>query len=381
MSSSSSSAQPQIPPEVLAQRQANITRINKLQKRLRRAVKLAPIILCSTHGIYDRSVEPVIWKVPKKTFIFEAQTIGDLTTTTIDVPLWELLQGGLRWGFMKYMTGDFSEFPQIGAEVQEHYKSVFSSLILYKPGDLICERVLSIGGGRDTKTSSARATYGGMGFFRFDAKGPQYPYRGYGRRDASGEPNPYEILPQLHDLMVTNGDREMTDHSFVEAVNGIDKTPRFRDGEPISTSFAGALPKTGPDDYKIFIFSSCAAISEDSSPEGKKRWEQIARIQEQRKLEQMEMGLELMGGQHGSFSPTLVSGSSKNLRLKGAPPSGFFVPPPIPGAIDFFSKEDPELKPEELFEEETEGGSLTRKVRKKFKRTRKLRRTLKRKFR
>jgi hypothetical protein len=374
--------------QIRARRDANIAKGREQLLQLRKAIDTAPIFLCSTHGEYDRKIDPVAWTVPANTFIFEAQTIGDLTLTSIDIPLWDLLQGGRRWGFRKYLFKQYGKIKRKGIPVFDIFKETLASLILYKPGDKIYERVLSIGGGRDDKVSGARTVYTGMGFYRFDADAPAYPYRGYGRRAHGEAKAPYEILPELHAQMVGDINLQLTDHSFVESVTLINRAPTWRNGAPIQDvefRTASLASQQGPEAPRIFIFSSCAAVSMENSSEGVRRWEEIASLQQQRIIEAMS-DLEiysLLGGGQGSTVPDkkVKSGkpdpgreSSMNLRHKNVAPSRFFVPPPVPGAIEFFSKEDTDLDPEFLFLSEEERlavekkgakGGRTRRVKRK----------------
>ena len=391
--------------QIRAQRDANIAKGREQLLQLRKAIDEAPIFLCSTHGSYDRSSDPVPWIVPPNTFIFEAQTIGDLTLTNIDVPLWELLQGGRRWGFKKYLLKQYKKIERKGIPVGEIYKQTLANLILYKPGDTIYERVLSVGGGRNDKKSGARTVYSGMGFFRFDANGPAYSYRGYGRRAPGEEKAPYEILPRLQKMMVEKDFLELTDHTFVEAVNLINREPRWRSGHTIQgVDFTTAsLPsQQGPDTPRIFIFSSCAAVSMEKSVEGSRRWADVATVQQKRINEAMsDLNIySLLGGGYGSMvanenvQPGKLDpggGSSLGLRHKKTEPSTFFVPRPTPDAIGFFSLEDGDLdsgfllltEEEQLALEKkgTKGGYRTRKVKRKSKNKRNKKITHKYRFR
>ena len=371
-----------------AQRDANLEKGQDDLKLLKKAIYDAPIILCSTHGHYDRNTDPVKWIVPPNTFILEAQTIGDLTLTLLDKPLWDLLQGGMRWGLYKYITGKYNKLSKKGLEVHDVFKQTLANMILYKPGDEIYERVLSIGGGRHQKDASARALFEGMGFFRFDPAGPKYEYQGYGKRDASGAPNPYEILGGLHRKMVEDRGREMTDHSFVECVSGIDTNPVFRSGESIGVNFHKALSDYPADTLKIFIFSSCAAVEKDTSEEAKERWAQIATLQQKRILEARMMGIHtLLGGSYGSMveNATIVKtkrelSGSPYLRDKEEPPSSFLILPETEGAIKFFSREDPDLQSKYLYNKRptkrTKIGGTRRFLRKSKSNNTKTRRTL-----
>ena len=360
-------------------------------KRLSDAIEVAPFFLCSTHGSYDRSGPPVKWTVPENTFIFEAQEIGDLTLTDLDIPLWELLQGGRRWGFMKYLTLDYDEIAELtGHKAYDQYKQVFSNFILYKPGDEIYERVLSIGGGRHDETSGSRDRYAGMGFFRFDPRAPAYKYQGYGR-EARGEPKgPYEILRTLQTKMVEDGTKQLTDRSFVEYVNLTNRAaPTWRDGTPITdVNFRTASPAgLAAQHPRIFIFSSCAAVEEERSAAGSDRWDQVVAVQRQRINEaSADLGIHSLLGfsQYGSSvnnpgvskvapgAPDPCGGSARlnsscGLRLKKShAPAEFYVPlRPTPGAIDLYSMEDPDLQPGYLYLSREERDELESKEQRK----------------
>jgi len=389
----------------------------KMFKRLSDAIEIAPFFLCSTHGSYDRKVSPVKWTVPENTFIFETQEIGDLTLTNLDIPLWELLQGGRRWGFMKYLTLAYDEIHKLtGEPAGETYKQVFANCILYKPGDTIYERVLSIGGGRDGMNSSSRDTYAGMGFFRFDAEGPAYKYLGYGRAPPGEPKGPYEILPALHRQMVEDGRREITDRSFVEYVNNPEQASKvWRNGEPMEgIDFTSATPQgLSPDHPRIFIFSSCAAVEDQQNPEGTRRWKKVVTLQKQREIEaatdlgiysllgftqygsninnagisRVEPGHEDPGGGSSSLP------SSYGLRHKKSHlPAEFFVRRKNPHAIRLYSQADSDLhegylyltrserkaleeresrKQAALAAAEKKGGHRTRRVKRNSKRTNK----------
>uniref|UniRef100_A0A6C0APV0 Uncharacterized protein n=1 Tax=viral metagenome TaxID=1070528 RepID=A0A6C0APV0_9ZZZZ len=367
--------------KIKARREANLARGKTQFEQLRLAIKDAPIFLCSTHGLYDRTIEPVKWTVPPNTFIFEAQTIGDLTLTSLDIPLWELLQGGRRWGFMKYLMRDYASIERKGIQIDEVYKQTFASLVLYKPGDEIYERVLNIGGGRSSKTTGAREQYAGMGFFRFNAGDPAYTYRGYGRREY-GSPNPYEILHKLQEQMVGDDYLELTDNSFVHYVNLLNQAPTWRNGTPIQdVDFRLAWKHSDepgqPGKPKIFIFSSCAAVNDDSSPEGIRRWEMIARIQQQRMLEaKSDLNIySLLGGSYGSAVENanvkpgkLEPGGGTTMVLRPRPyEPAIFAPGPRAGAIEFFSEPDSDLKEEKLYTEGEKGGYRPHRVTRKYK--------------
>ena len=333
---------PPVPANVRARYEANAAKYPKQLSELVNAVKTAPIFLCSTHGNYNLAVPLEKRIVPPNTWIFEAQNIGDLTLTTIDVPLWELLQGGRRHGFLYYLLGQYSVLKRAGLPVYDQYKEVFKNLIIYKPGDEIYTRELSIGGGK-----GLRKTYEGMGFFRFDVNGPQYPYKGYGALQADGSRGPYEILRRLGTQLVENGDRITTDADMVDNIS-LNPAARktFLNGEPIGEDFRLAWPSTAdPAGPKIFVFSSCAAVSGDmKSQPGLGHWAEIANLQHERILEAWAMGVRSVGGGAGGDPKEAIK---KGLIRKGpvtrGMTSGTFVFEPSAAAIEGFSQEDSDL--------------------------------------
>jgi len=337
----------------------NKTKAAKHLTHLKYAVMNAPIFLCSTHGVYDveKPLEP--WTVPPRTFIFEAQSIGDLTLIGLDKPLWELLQGGKRWGFLAYLLGYHAAIAAKGFKVFDVYKRLFNNLILYKPGDTIHLRSLTIGGGRvQNATESSRKTYENMGFYRFDAQGESFPYKGYGRRMPNGSKPPYEILPVMHDEMVTHGEFATTDRDFTHYLQ-LEGEPKYLYNRgPIHNNFrrvwkAGEDPKG----YKIIIFSSCAAVNGAETEVGAARIVEIANLQRERVLESWAMGLTSLSGAEeitagatgaaagatgaaaGASEDPLTDRIKYSLRSKA---KEVFIAP-IDGAIEFFSREDEDL--------------------------------------
>ena len=352
---------PPVPANVRARYDANAAKHETQFTELVNAVKVAPIFLCSTHGLYNLAVPLEKRVVPPNTWVFEAQSIGDLTLTSIDVPLWELLQGGVRYGFLRYMLGEYAEMRSAGMPVYGRYKEVFKNLIIYKPGDEIFMRELSIGGGK-----GLRADYSGMGFFRFDVDGPKYPYKGYGALQADGSRGPYEILRRLGTQMLESGDRITTDGDLMDNIS-LNPAARntFLNGEAINEDFRLAWPAdSDPAAPKIFVFSSCAAVSDDmDSQPGLGRWAEIASLQRERVLEAWSMGVRSVGGGAGG-DPTVAI--KKGLIRRGATTrgmtSGTFVFQPAAAAIAGFSQENSDLGDKwASMNENAEGGKRSKR--------------------
>jgi len=353
---------PKVPAIVRARHAANMARGSKQLDDLVTAVRTAPIFLCSTHGLYNINVPLEKRIVPPNTWVFEAQNIGDLTLTSIDVPLWELVQGGKRDGFLGYLLGKYSELRAMNLPVDDRYKETFKNLILYKPGDTIYMRELSIGGGK-----GLRKTYDGMGFFRFDVNGPQYPYRGYGALRADGTRGPYEILRRLGTQLVEDGDRITTDGDLIDSIS-LNPAARktFLNGEPMNEDFRLAWPGgaagADPAGPKIFFFSSCAAVSDNMEGEGLKRWEAIATLQRDRILEAWVMGVRsLGGGAGGDPNEAIKSGLVRKGPTTRGMLAGTVVFEPAAGAIEGFAQEDEDLGNAWATMNENKGGKRSKR--------------------
>jgi hypothetical protein len=282
----------------------------KLQDLIK-TVKTAPIFMCSSHGIYDQTEALQKWTVPANTYIFQSLNIGDTLYATMDIPLWEIIQGGKRNAFLNYLLGSYSNLRKAGIPVEAKFKELFKHMVLYKPGDEIYARKLSFGGGRtiiggpaDPVHKSSREVYANSGFYRFDVDNQVRGYRGYGRKQADGTYGPYEILHSLQDAMVNDEHKQITDKTFVESICLSNVAPRYEDGEPTRVAFELAWPRamdpaTAAATPKIFIFSSCAAVYDDNSAAGAARITEIANLQRARIVESWEMGLGTLGGGSG----------------------------------------------------------------------------------
>lgn len=233
------------PPVVLRRYKETQERLKTHYLNLLVALKKAPIYLVSVHGLYDLLKEPVPWTVPPNTFIFEAQSIGDLTLTLMDNPLWHLCLTENRTEFFNYFLGDESKVPKPNPD----YVNVFRNLIVYKPGDIIYERRLQIGGGKGDRT-----LYTNMGFYKFDKDTPTQPYP----QPTTVRPmTPTEIgeLNPLRTTLITDDKFSITNKQYVNMVT---------DGIPIQYKGSKLHPpqsfiiKRGEETFRIFIFSTCA---------------------------------------------------------------------------------------------------------------------------
>lgn len=235
------------------------------------ALKIAPIYIVSTHGAYDLRKKPVAWTVPPNTYIFETQSIGDTTLTKIDNLLWKLCLTKYRPAFFHYFMGNRWFFEQNGGKPLATYMELFRNLILYKPGDTIYERDLSIGGGHSHEADgSAREEYVNMGFYKFTVD-PPMATQAPPKKDTKRPMLPTEMgdLDGLRTALIVDKDFKITNKQFVDLIN-----------ENAEIEYAGieglAEPQTFTFDedgeaIRIFIFSSCAAVN-CNPPAPRKPW-------------------------------------------------------------------------------------------------------------
>ena len=308
------------------------------------AIMTAPFFLCSTHGIYDLSDTSRPCTVPRNTYIFEAQTVGDLALTTIDEHIWTLLQGPNREAFFQYLTGDKTWFTESGQAMDPDVAKAVSNLVLYTPGSTYYRRTLEIGGGRSSSGSeSQRRVYEDMAFYRFDPGTPSYEFEGYGRRSGYNPHKPYEILHGLRSQLVMDGNLATTDCDLVDCISLTNrKAPTFLNGTPINQDFRTAWPAGYDSNWPaIFVFSSCAAVTKAETPKENERWEKIARLQQENIQSAWSMGFNgiFLGSASGSMPP---KPRSVVLRSKGKPIPESFVEE---SKEERFSRENENLQP------------------------------------
>jgi hypothetical protein len=92
----------------------------------------APIIFASIHGVYDlreELEEPIV--VPPNVIVIEAADMGEVTLTSIDPLLWELIQN--RELFRSIIAGE---------HVEARFLPTLRALHLHMPGDLLYKRKL-----------------------------------------------------------------------------------------------------------------------------------------------------------------------------------------------------------------------------------------------
>jgi len=275
----------------------NIKHKKKQQVEFKNAILHAPFFLCSTHGVYNLNNKTEPYIVPENTWILEAQTIGDTIFTTIDSYVWTLLQGPHREAFYQYIRNNTKWFKKYNTNthtIHPIFESVISNFILYKPGDTLYRRTLEIGGGRsEEKHNSERKSYGkAMGFCRFDASSPDYAFDGFGKNKS------YEILSKLRTQMIENPKNRLSDYDLITYLSLRNKEqPMFYNKTPIEQLFKTAWPRNyDPKGPAVYIFSSCAGVTQPTTEAHVERWTNIASVQASRILEGWSMGLLGLGG-------------------------------------------------------------------------------------
>ena len=251
-----------------AAHKAEMDRLGQHFKKLVPALKTAPIYIVSTHGAYDLRKEQVKWVVPPNTYIFETQTIGDTTLTKIDNLLWKLCLTKYRPAFYHYFMGNrwfFNKNKVKPSEPSPVFIELFRNLILYKPGDEIYERKLSIGGGHKKEADgSDRESYVNMGFYKFSVN-PATPEQAPPKRTTKRPMAPTEIvgLNAMRTALISDEDFNFTNKQFVDLVKN--QTPiqyaGIKDGKRVLIAPATFTLENDGEPVRIFIFSSCAAVN------------------------------------------------------------------------------------------------------------------------
>ena len=178
----------------------------------------APVFFVSVHGAYDLEAYPEPFRVPEGTLLIETVDIGETCYTTMDEPLWNLLQGSNRAKLLSYMKGRVD--PTDSDKDQELYLRVFKNVHVYEPGDLVYNRILIIGGGMNRSllkkgertnvnvSPFLRKTYANMGFYKFDAGAPADTFPVGSART--------RILPELRDALIADEDNHETYESMID---------------------------------------------------------------------------------------------------------------------------------------------------------------------
>jgi hypothetical protein len=174
-------------------------------------LQLAPYILISTHGVYDPTSKPFI--VPPNIYIFETQEVSDLCLGTIDSQLEYLLAN--RPAFMQYITASLPE-----TEYNWNLVNVFKQFMFYEPGDLIYNRILSIGGGK-----GARRNY-------------TMNFAAYPSSARTGSRNEKKLILQDKRFEMADPAKEESMQSIIELT--LERNPALKNGA-------------------VFFFSSCGA--------------------------------------------------------------------------------------------------------------------------
>lgn len=177
----------------------------------------APIIFISVHGAYDLDTYDEPFIVPEGTLLIETVDIGESCYTTMDEPLWNLLQGSNRAKLIRYMKGHIDSADS--DKDQELYLRVFKHVHVYEPGDLVYNRFLVIGGGMNRSllkkgertnvnvSPFSRKTFANMGFYKFDLGEPADVFPVGSART--------RIFPELRDELIADEDKHETYESMI----------------------------------------------------------------------------------------------------------------------------------------------------------------------
>uniref|UniRef100_A0A6C0DK34 Uncharacterized protein n=1 Tax=viral metagenome TaxID=1070528 RepID=A0A6C0DK34_9ZZZZ len=225
---------------------------SRLVKNITDAIMTSTIYAAFVHG--DTDVEnPTYQTVPPNTYVFELAEVGEVVFTSIDEPLWGLIQDRNR--LAASITGE---------DTSEATAKILRNIIMYGPGDRYCVRNLELGEKERNLPS--------WGFFKHNP-GDTLSYL---------EKPPYIQFSDLSILKYFYYDKRLgssinTDTDFIKHVNAYDKT-----------------------NVKIIFINACSAIQKKTlSPQERKNLTAIQRLQQAQWQYLAENGLQL-----GSFVHT-----------------------------------------------------------------------------
>lgn len=213
----------------------------------------APIFFVSTHGAYLLNKDTMPFRVPENTIIIDTVDIGEVCLTSIDTPLWNLMQGVNRDKLIRYMKG--VPDPSDSQTEQENYLRIFNNIHIYFPGDPVYSRALSIGPGK-------RMDYKNMGFFKFKVGDPTNVFNNSNNMFVQSGIRS-KILRSLERELVLDADKIINYEYFLQSTN-----------RELTDSV-----------QRIFIFSSCGARWSGSH----EQIENVQRVQEAARLKFMGM--------------------------------------------------------------------------------------------
>jgi len=245
-------------------------------------IQSAPIYFASTHGIYDLKDPLEMFTVPPNTYIFEAASVGEATLTTIDKPLWDLIQK--RREFAGYISSTADSRVPIK-------KNIIQNLHLYKPGDKIYKRVLIFEDENEFDNTWGYYTFPpGLTGIPF----PQQPIKKAGKIILAPPVANPPSTPFLQELKRKHFFTAKTIHTRGGPNRHVNRGERKDNYSNIQfikdiISNQAAVSAAGP---AIFIFSSCASYwnSPRMTDEESAKALEIGRTQSLRDLEFAEMG-------------------------------------------------------------------------------------------
>ena len=299
------------------------------KRKLEETFANSPFYLISTHGGYNLDRLDWYFYVPENTYIFETQHITDYCLTSIDEPLFNLLQGVNRGAFNYYLlnnkanTQAYKEKIETGGGQQfdsNTYRRVLEHLVMYGPGDKIAIREISIG----RVGIASRRTYEGMVLNRFEPgqKAVKYP--------GTKETLIFHGRGQLHEQLVV--DKESTNKEMIEEV--------------LNMPFEKERDSSQP---RIFFFSSCAnLIAPPRTNEQKRRLTQLETIQRNQILKLLGADIRSVRGGPSCISTGALT-EIKNTLPRLAKTTEIFIPEKLYGKHEMMTQ-DPKLILEEIVE-------------------------------
>jgi len=250
-----------VPEQVRLVREHNIQSSIQARRAFLRDLQTAPIYLAATHGHYDIDIPLTFFEVPENTHILELTEVSDSISVAADTKLWELLQK--RDLFRDCLFNNTISQPP---EELALLKGITSAMRYYKPGDTVCQRILTLGEPeRDDKRT--------WGYFKFL---PEVPYGSIN----NSQHHPFIFTNYLDDTLLSIREkhysiffnRNNTNLNFIRKMRSV---------------LGYSIPL-------IFVFNSCGAthFSMKDVIRERQRLYQIMKIQEDSRLSAKQMGMD-----------------------------------------------------------------------------------------
>ena len=266
----------------------------RLLEKLFPGIGAGPLYYISTHGEYDMQLYDDIETptkgeipgidsfkvvVPDKTIVIEFAKPGDVCYFSEIKRVLEPLLGD-RQRLLSYLSGipPASDSPELQAAI----KGVLAVCYIYKPGDIICNRILTMGAGMTKMASGVMSSertseYSKMGFLEFEPPNP--------------EPKP--VLSDLRTVLIKG------------SYGRLNERGRSKNYSPSYTTYQKLLHYylKPIEVFKIVIFPVCATVD----PSDTISMEDATRVISEIQMAAKRSWIDLISGRRFNMGPVLTA--------------------------------------------------------------------------